>query len=140
MSESESQQQQQLQAKSGSGKSTDSTSWKITRKKSRDEEKLEKRRLKEEERVRRQNEKKNKKKSGKGPPGIDDFAQSEQNLVPLFVEKCITFIQEQGLDMEGLYRVPGNRAHVDLLFQKFDEGEFSCLSSLFSNLSVSDVI
>ena len=25
------------------------------------------------------------------------------------------------MDAEGLYRVPGNRAHVDLLFQQFDE-------------------
>ena len=25
------------------------------------------------------------------------------------------------MDAEGLYRVPGNRAHVDLLFQRFDE-------------------
>ena len=25
------------------------------------------------------------------------------------------------MDAEGLYRVPGNRAHVDLLFQNFDE-------------------
>lgn len=31
------------------------------------------------------------------------------------------FIESEGLDSEGLYRVPGNRAHVDLLFQKFDE-------------------
>lgn len=102
---------------------SEATSWKITKKKSREDEKQEKRRVKEEERIRRQNEKKNKKKSGNKNPGIDDFVQSEHNLVPLFVEKCITFIQEEGLDLEGLYRVPGNRAHVDLLFQKFDEGE-----------------
>jgi hypothetical protein len=102
---------------------SDATSWKITKKKSRDDEKQEKRRVKEEERIRLKAEKKNKKKSGSKTPGIDDFAQSEYNLVPLFVEKCITFIQEEGLDLEGIYRVPGNRAHVDLLFQKFDEGK-----------------
>ena len=34
---------------------------------------------------------------------------------------AITFIEREGLDAEGLYRVPGNRAHVDLLFQHFDE-------------------
>lgn len=112
-----------------------STSWKITKKKSRDDEKQEKRRLKEEERVRRQNEKKNKKKSTKNP-GIEDFAQSEQNLIPLFVEKCISFIQEEGLELEGLYRVPGNRAHVDLLFQKFDEGKKNRHSLTLIELSV----
>lgn len=114
---------------------SDATSWKITKKKSREDEKQEKRRVKEEERIRRQNEKKNKKKTGNKNPGIDDFAQSEHNLVPLFVEKCITFIQEEGLDLEGIYRVPGNRAHVDLLFQKFDEGTHS-----FSRLSPNSLV
>lgn len=48
--------------------------------------------------------------------------------MPLFMEKCVRFIESEGLDSEGIYRVPGNRAHVDLLFQKFDEGTwiFSC--------------
>lgn len=47
--------------------------------------------------------------------------QSDKNYIPLFLEKCVKFIESEGLDSEGLYRVPGNRAHVDLLFQKFDE-------------------
>lgn len=34
------------------------------------------------------------------------------------------FIESEGLDSEGIYRVPGNRAHVDLLFQKFEEGRY----------------
>lgn len=50
------------------------------------------------------------------------FLQSE-NQVPLFLERCIKFIEENGLDLEGLYRVPGNRSHVDLLFDKFIEGK-----------------
>lgn len=94
------------------------------RKKIREDEKLEKRRLKEEERQKRNIEKKKKKqsKSSSHEPGLEDFIQSEDNLVPLFVEKCIQFIEEEGLDSEGIYRVPGNRAHVDLLFQKFEDG------------------
>lgn len=43
--------------------------------------------------------------------------------MPLFLEKCVKFIENEGLDSEGIYRVPGNRAHVDLLFQKFEEGK-----------------
>lgn len=54
---------------------------------------------------------------------IEDFAQSETNRIPLFLEKCINFIEDEGLDSEGIYRVPGNRAHVELLFQKFEEGQ-----------------
>lgn len=83
------------------------------------------------ERQKRLTEKKKKKAAqGKGGTipqqmqGIEDFMQSEDNPIPLFVEKCIKFIEEEGLDSEGIYRVPGNRAHVDLLFQKFDEGNY----------------
>ena len=54
---------------------------------------------------------------------LDDFVTSPENPIPIFLEKAITFIEKEGLDAEGLYRVPGNRAHVDLLFQKFDEGK-----------------
>lgn len=54
-------------------------------------------------------------------PSLASFKQSDKNLVPLFVEICVKFIEQEGLDSEGIYRVPGNRAHVDLLYQKFDE-------------------
>ena len=50
------------------------------------------------------------------------MVQSDENLVPCFVEKCIRFIEEEGISAEGLYRVPGNRAHVDSLMEKFKEG------------------
>lgn len=95
------------------------------KKKSKEEEKMEKRRQKEEEKIKRMTEKKKKKNcksGGNSGPGLEDFIQNSSQLVPLFVEKCINFIEEEGLDSEGIYRVPGNRAHVDLLFQKFDEG------------------
>ncbi|XP_049537239.1 rho GTPase-activating protein 190 isoform X1 [Anopheles darlingi] len=54
-------------------------------------------------------------------PSLASFKQSDKNLVPLFVEKCVKFIEQEGLDSEGIYRVPGNRTHVDLLYQKFEE-------------------
>lgn len=54
-------------------------------------------------------------------PTLDDFKASAEDPIPVFLRKAITFIERDGLDAEGLYRVPGNRAHVDLLFQKFDE-------------------
>ena len=55
---------------------------------------------------------------------IEDFAQSESNPIPLFLEKCVRFIEDEGLDSEGIYRVPGNRAHVELLFHKFEDGMY----------------
>ncbi len=102
-------------------------------------------RRKEEEKARKQQEKldaKQKKKSSGGgaasPPPmlsrgnvgltngktIEEMAQSAENPVPLFLEKCIQFIEAGGLDSEGIYRVPGNRAQVDALFQKFDQGKW----------------
>lgn len=52
---------------------------------------------------------------------LEDFRTSDDNPIPVFLQKAIEFIEKEGLDAEGLYRVPGNRAHVELLFQKFDE-------------------
>ncbi|XP_018330563.1 rho GTPase-activating protein 190 [Agrilus planipennis] len=101
--------------------------------KAKDESKLEKRKLKEEklrkiadkekERDKKKQQKlKQKSASTGGIPKIADFIQvSDINYIPLFIEKCVKFIEEEGLDSEGIYRVPGNRAHVDLLFQKFEE-------------------
>ncbi|XP_022243985.1 rho GTPase-activating protein 190-like isoform X12 [Limulus polyphemus] len=113
-----------MMRKSGMIKDGEKTSRKKD-KKLREDEKLEKRRLKEEKRL---TEKKKKKTAqGKGGnvnqtiQGLESFAQSEDNQIPLFVEKCIRFIEEEGLDSEGIYRVPGNRAHMDQLYQKFDE-------------------
>lgn len=108
-------------------------------KKLKEEEKLEKRRAKEDAAKmkklldkEKELEKKNKRKSKQtkpnanenqsGPPAMLDFVQSDKNYIPLFLEKCIEFIELEGLDSEGIYRVPGNRAHVDQLYQKFDEG------------------
>ena len=108
--------------------------------KAKEDEKLEKRRLKEEERQRREREKekerekkrnqKQNKKLEKSVPTLEDIVQAEGRLIPLFLEKCVRFIEEEGLDSEGIYRVPGNRAHVDILFQKLEEGSvyFSTIS------------
>ncbi|XP_077548931.1 rho GTPase-activating protein 190 isoform X4 [Haemaphysalis longicornis] len=120
------------------GKEKGGTRKKDERKKAREDEKLEKRRLKEEERQKRLTEKKKKKSTlppqqqqqPGGGGGLEEFAQSETVLTPLFVEQCVRFIEHEGLDSEGLYRVPGNRAHVELLLQRLDEGRPLDLSDL----------
>ncbi|XP_044740901.1 rho GTPase-activating protein 190 isoform X2 [Chrysoperla carnea] len=115
-------------------KGSDKLTRKKEKQKSKDDEKLEKRRLKEEkmrkvaDKERERDKKKQKQPKQKTNSDISsnqaikisDFVQSD-NLVPLFLEKCVNFIESEGLDSEGIYRVPGNRAHVDLLFQKFEE-------------------
>lgn len=121
-------------------KDSDKLTRKKDKQKAKEDEKLEKRRQKEEKLKKhaekekeREKKKQEKIKQTKGPGGtpissqsqqplIEDFAQSETNRIPLFLEKCVRFIEDEGLDSEGIYRVPGNRAHVELLFQKFEEG------------------
>ncbi|XP_026673427.1 rho GTPase-activating protein 190 isoform X4 [Ceratina calcarata] len=121
---------------SPSVKDGDKLNRKKDKQKAKEDEKLEKRRQKEEKLKKhaekekeREKKKQEKIKQTKGPsstlsmsqPLIEDFAQSETNRIPLFLEKCVQFIEDEGLDSEGIYRVPGNRAHVELLFQKFEE-------------------
>lgn len=101
--------------------------------KAKEDEKLEKRRLKEEERQRREKEKEREREKKRNKPSkgktvaaapvatLEDIVQAEGRSIPLFLEKSIRFVEEEGLDSEGIYRVPGNRAHVDILFQKFEE-------------------
>lgn len=94
---------------------------KIDKKKLRDDEKMEKRRLKEEERIKRQEKKMAAKKSKSNlTSGLSGSSICEDGI-PLFIKRCIEFIELEGLDAEGIYRVPGNRAHVDAFVQKFKE-------------------
>lgn len=106
------------------------------------EEKLEKRREKEdaakarkqlekekeqEKRLKRKSKQNSKSSAGGSSAGdsissIPSIMSTENSLLPVFLEKCVQFIEKEGLDSEGIYRVPGNRAHVDLLYQKFVEG------------------
>lgn len=122
------------QQQSGVSKKDDKDS-KKDRKKLRSDEKLEKRKLKEEERLRRQEEEKQRrqekklagKKSKSGSTNPDSIGEDG---VPLFIKRCIEFIESEGLDAEGIYRVPGNRAHVDAFVQKFKENpDMSILES-----------
>ncbi len=83
----------------------------------RKKQKDEKKRLKDEAKE----QKKKDKKGGKAAPTLEDFRASADNPIPVFLERALRYIEREGLDAEGLYRVPGNRAHVDLLFQRFDE-------------------
>lgn len=100
----------------------------------------EKRAKDERRRLKEQQKKKMKKKDSRcaGSTGgwtLEELAQKDDSLVPLFMEKCVAFIEEEGLSTEGLYRVPGNRTHVDQLMEQFKEGLCwlpQCLSMIAS--------
>jgi hypothetical protein len=46
---------------------------------------------------------------------------SNESGIPLFIEKCIQFIEEHGLNIEGLYRISGYKNQVELVITKLTE-------------------
>lgn len=41
--------------------------------------------------------------------------------IPIFIEKCIRFIETTGLSTEGIYRVSGNKAEMESMQREFDK-------------------
>ncbi|KAA0725399.1 Rho GTPase-activating protein 22 [Triplophysa tibetana] len=64
---------------------------------------------------------------GKFGQHLEDTVQYERKfgprLAPLIVEQCVDFIREQGLDEEGLFRMPGQANLVKDLQEAFDCGD-----------------
>lgn len=89
----------------------------------------ERRRLKEEERKQKEQQKAQKKKKKDGRPGtsesgckLSEFPMSSNNpSLPQFVETCVEFIDNEGMNTEGIYRIPGNKLQVELLQGKLQE-------------------
>ena len=44
------------------------------------------------------------------------------NMVPIIVHKCLQFVESTGLDVEGLYRVSGEKAKIRRLILAFNQG------------------
>jgi len=42
--------------------------------------------------------------------------------VPVLVNKCIKFVEQYGLNEEGIYRISGNQTHLKELRERFDSG------------------
>lgn len=89
----------------------------------------ERRRQKEEERKQKEQQKAQKKKKKDGRPGtsesgckLSEFPMSSNNpSLPQFVETCVEFIDNEGMNTEGIYRIPGNKLQVELLQSKLQE-------------------
>ncbi|XP_041092222.1 rho GTPase-activating protein 35-like [Polyodon spathula] len=45
---------------------------------------------------------------------------SAERPIPLFIEKCIRYIEATGISTEGIYRVSGNKAEMESLQRQFD--------------------
>ncbi|KAL4222410.1 Rho GTPase-activating protein 21 [Mactra antiquata] len=54
---------------------------------------------------------------------LEDCTPSPNNeFVPLVVDLCIQIVEAKGLEMIGVYRIPGNQAAVTLLQDEFNKG------------------
>lgn len=51
---------------------------------------------------------------------LDELFMRDQTPVPKIVMDCIQAVEMFGLDVEGIYRVPGTAAHIQHLRQLFD--------------------
>jgi hypothetical protein len=47
---------------------------------------------------------------------LENDCLSNTSGIPFIVEKCIAYIEEFGLESEGIYRVPGHKQYTDSLF------------------------
>ena len=47
-------------------------------------------------------------------------------FVPLIVDMCTQIVEAKGLEMTGVYRIPGNKAAVTLLQEEFNKVRY-CL-------------
>ncbi|XP_048781294.2 rho GTPase-activating protein 5-like isoform X4 [Ostrea edulis] len=89
----------------------------------------ERRRQKEEERKQKEQQKAQKKKKKDGRPGtsesackLSEFPMSSNNpSLPQFVETCVEYIDNEGMNTEGIYRIPGNKLQVELLHGRLQE-------------------
>jgi len=52
-------------------------------------------------------------------------SQRGGGMVPIIVEKCVTYLKKAGVSEEGLFRVPGKQADVEALKNAFNKGEIN---------------
>lgn len=55
---------------------------------------------------------------------LQDLFVRDQSPVPMVVYQCVLAVDQFGLDVEGIYRVPGTGSHIMQLKALFDNGEF----------------
>ncbi|WAQ95103.1 RG190-like protein [Mya arenaria] len=62
---------------------------------------------------------------------LTDFAMSPNNpSVPHIIEKCVDFIEAEGLNATGIHQIPGDQDQVDFLKARFEEDSNVDISTL----------
>ena len=56
------------------------------------------------------------------------------NKIPVIIHKCLQFIESTGMDVEGLYRISGEKAKIRKLILAFNQGkdDYSAMFPTFS--------
>lgn len=55
-------------------------------------------------------------------PNITLTSSSNMDNVPLLVKICTSIVEEKGLEIVGIYRIPGNNASVTYLTEFVNKG------------------
>jgi hypothetical protein len=61
---------------------------------------------------------------------LDNLLARDESAVPIIVYQCIQAVDLYGLDVEGIYRLSGEKRHVERIKAIFDNG-------IFFNLDIS---
>lgn len=56
---------------------------------------------------------------------LDQLFVRDGSPVPLVVYQCIQAVDLYGLEVEGIYRIPGTSTHIQAMKALFDNGTFS---------------
>lgn len=54
---------------------------------------------------------------------LDALLARDESVVPILVHQCIQAVDLYGLDVEGIYRLSGEKRHVERIKQIFDNGK-----------------
>ena len=55
---------------------------------------------------------------------LDELFRRDGSPVPLVVYQCIQAVDLYGLEVEGIYRIPGTSSHIQAMKTLFDSGKF----------------
>lgn len=53
---------------------------------------------------------------------LEDLFRRDGSPVPMVVYQCIQAVDLYGLDVEGIYRIPGTSSHIQQMKALFDSG------------------
>jgi Rho GTPase-activating protein RGD1 len=61
---------------------------------------------------------------------LEELLGRDESVVPIIVLQCVQAVDLYGLDVEGIYRLSGEKKHVERLKQIFDNGLYGRVGGL----------